>query len=98
MTPGCALNEDGLRAQAERYRRVGTGARLIDRSHRRLVVDLDEEVDPKLVDELIDVERECCPFFEVGWEPSGRRLNISVSRAEHEPALNAIAFALDVEK
>jgi hypothetical protein len=51
----------------------------------------------KLVDELVAIERECCPFFTLDWEPDRRRLTVSVSQAEHEPALDAIAFALDFE-
>jgi hypothetical protein len=98
MAPACALDEAGLRSQYERYRQAGAGARLVDRSPRRLVVDLDERVDPKRVDELLAVERECCPFFKLCWEPGVRRLTVSVSQAEHEPALDAIAFALGLEE
>jgi hypothetical protein len=97
MAPSCALNETELRLQLERYRQAGTGARLVDRTRRCLVVDLDENVDPELVDETIAIERECCPFFTLGWEPDRRRLTVSVSHAQHEPALDAIAFALDLK-
>jgi hypothetical protein len=97
MAPSCALDESGLRRQLERYRQIGTGARLIDRTHRSLVVDLDRRVERKLVEETIATERECCPFFGLGWEPNIRRLTISVSQAEHEPALEAIVFALALE-
>jgi hypothetical protein len=97
MAPSCALDDAGLRMQYERYRQVGAGARLTDRTRRRLVVRLDERADTKLVDELLDIERACCPFFELGWEPDRRRLTVSVARAEHEPALDAIAFALDLD-
>jgi hypothetical protein len=97
MAPSCALDEAGLRLQLERYRHAGTGASLVDRTQRCLVVDLDEHVDPKLVEETIDIERECCPFFALDWEPARRRLTVSVSQAEYEPALDAIAFALDLE-
>jgi hypothetical protein len=96
MAPSCALDEAGLRLQYERYRQAGAGARLVDRSPRRLEVILDRRVDLRLVEELVSVERECCPFFELGWEPDQRRLTVAVSQAEHEPALDAIAFALDL--
>jgi len=98
MAPSCALDEDSLRLQYERYRQAGTGARLVDRTPQRLVVDLDEHVDTKVVDELLAIEQQCCPFFELRWEADGRRLTVSVSHAEHEPALNAIAFALELER
>jgi hypothetical protein len=97
MASSCALDEGGLRSQYERYRRVGAGARVLDRRRRRLMVEFNEHVDRKLVDELLAIERECCPFFELGWEPKARRLTVSVSHAEQEPALDAIAFALGLE-
>jgi hypothetical protein len=97
MAPSCTLDETGLRSQLERYRQVGLGARLVDRTPRSLVVDLDEQVDTQLVEETIAIERECCPFFTLDWEPERRRLTVAVSQAEHEPALAAIAFALDLK-
>jgi len=97
QVPSCALDGNGLRVQRERYRRVGQRARLVDRTGRKLVVELDPHVDPRVVDDLIVVERACCPFFELGWDRERRRLTVSVSQKEHEPALDAIAFALDLE-
>jgi hypothetical protein len=97
MAPSCALDEAGLRLQLERYRRAGEGGRLIERTRRRFVVELDEHVDGRLIEEAIAVERECCPFFALDWERGRRRLTVSVSHPEHEPALEAIAFALGLE-
>lgn len=96
MAPSCSLDQAGMRSQLERYRRVGRNAELIDRTARCLVVDLDERVDRDLVEQAIAVERACCPFFTFDWEPERRRLTVSVADAEHEPALDAIAFALDL--
>lgn len=97
MAPSCALDEAGLRSQLERYRRAGQNARLIERTPRRLVADLNEGVDAELVAETVAIERECCPFFALTWEPDRRRLTISISQAEYEPAIDAIAFALDLQ-
>jgi hypothetical protein len=97
MTPSCGLDEAGLRLQFERYSEVGTRAQVVDRRRGRLVVDLDEHVEPRLVDQLLAVERECCPFLELDWRPQARRLTISVLRAEHEPVLDAIAYALGLD-
>jgi hypothetical protein len=96
MAPSCALDEAGLSLQLQRYRRAGRRARLIERTSSRLVVELDPAVESRLVDELLAVERECCPFFTLEWEPDCRRLAVSVSESEHEAAVEAIAFALDV--
>jgi hypothetical protein len=97
MAPSCALDESGLRSQLERYRQAGRNARVIERTPRRLVAELDQDVDGELVEEAIGVERECCPFFLLTWEPDRRRLTVSVSQTAHEPALDAIAFALNVQ-
>ena len=45
-------------------------------------------------EKLIAVERECCPFYELDYNPSARHLTIVVDQAEHEPALRAIAYSL----
>jgi len=94
MAPSCALDERGLQTQLERYRRAGRDARLIERTPRRLVAELDRDVDVTLVAEAVAVERECCPFFAVSWEPDRRRLTVAVAQAEYEPALDAIVYAL----
>ncbi len=96
MAPSCALDEAGLRSQLERYRQAGRNARLIEQTPRSLVIDLDKDVDAKLVAETVAIERECCPFFALTWEPDRRRLTVSVLETAHEPALEAIAFALDL--
>jgi predicted DCC family thiol-disulfide oxidoreductase YuxK len=97
MAPSCALDGRGLRLQLQRYRSAGRGARLIDQTAQRLVVELDPAVEGGLIDELLAVERECCPFLTLDWEPDRRRLAFSVSEVEHEPALDGVAFALDLE-
>jgi hypothetical protein len=94
MAPSCALDETALRAQCERYRVASAGAHVVEHGARRLVVEFDRHLDTKVLDEAIAIERACCPFYELGWEPDRRRLTVSVSRPEHEPALDAIAFAL----
>jgi hypothetical protein len=98
MAPSCALDQNGLRTQHERYRRAGAGARLVQRSPQRLVVDLADQVDLELVQETLAVERECCPFYELGWDPGRRRLAIAVSQPAQEPALEAIALALGLDE
>jgi hypothetical protein len=97
MAPSCSLDEAGLRSQLERYRHAGRGAVLVERTRRRLVVEVGEHVDGKLVEEAIAIERECCPFFALDWQAARRRLTVSVSHVEHEPALEAIAFALGLD-
>jgi SAM-dependent methyltransferase len=94
MAPDCGLDGTGLRLQLERYRRVGRGASLIERTPRRLSVELDDRIDGQLVGELLGIERECCSFLESTWHPDERRLTFAVSSAEHEAALEGISLAL----
>jgi hypothetical protein len=94
MAPACRLDESGLRRQLERYGRVGHGASLIEQTSRRLSVELDHSVDGRLVEELLAIERECCSFLALTWEPGERRLTVAVSRSEHERALEGISLTL----
>ena len=90
----CALDQDGVGAQGARYRLAGEGAEVLERSPRRLLVRVGQQVEGRVIDELVAVERRCCPFFALAWEPAERRLEVSVSRREDEPALDAVILAL----
>ena len=97
LPASCSLDQDGLDTQLERYRAAGNGAQVIEQSSRLLVLRVSDETPTAVIDELVTIERGCCPFFELGWDPDGRRLAVSVSWQEHEPALGAIACALGLE-
>jgi hypothetical protein len=94
IAPTCALDTDGLRRQRDRYRCAGQGARLVRRTPRDVVFELDGDADLGNVEQLIAVERECCPFFAFEWDAGSRRLSVAVSAAEQEPALDAVVTAL----
>ena len=94
----CSLNDVELAQQLARYREAGDGAEVIERDERRRVIRVATAVPESLIDRLIEVERGCCPFFELSWDRVSRRLTIEVSAAEHEPALDAIGFALGAER
>ena len=58
------------------------------------------DVTPKgaeVVPKLIEVESACCRFFDLSWDPSSNRFSVAVQDGEQEPALNAIAFALELQ-
>ena len=95
MVPAeCSLDEDELREQLGRYRRVGESSTVRARESRRLVIAVGHEVPDALVDRLVEVERTCCPFFELVWHPRVRELSISVDQAAHERRLAGLAAAL----
>lgn len=95
MAPAsCSLDAEGLESQLARYRRIGEGARVIERSPRRLTVGLADAVEAAEVEEALRIEAECCSFFGLDFDPAARRLSFSVGSREHEPALGAIESAL----
>ena len=98
LPDSCSLDAPGQREQADRYRRAGRGAELVESSPRRLELLVAEDVESAEVERLIAVEQECCPFFAIEWRPAERRLSFSVAREEDGPALDAIAYALGLEQ
>ena len=92
--PSCALEASGLREQLDRYRIVGASATYVRRGPRTVEVGVAPGTSDGLVERLVAVERACCPFFALDWSATARRLTVRVASAEHEPALDAIADAL----
>jgi hypothetical protein len=90
----CSLSETDLREQLARYASAGHGAEVLEHDRRRRVVRVSPQVPESLIFRLIEVERGCCPFFDLAWDGTSRRLAIEVPDAEHEPALEAIVSAL----
>jgi hypothetical protein len=90
----CTLDEPGLAAQRARYQTVAGHLTGLRRDHEGVVAELDPAVDRAVLEELIEVERGCCPFFDIGYDPSRRRLTVAVREPEHEPALDAIEHVL----
>ena len=90
----CRLDVGGLRLQRDRYRALGAHATAVERRPRRLVVRFDADVDLDLLRKTVDVERGCCPFFELAPDAERRELVVSVAASEHAPALDAIADTL----
>ena len=67
---------------------------MIESARRRRVIRVGSDVPESLILRLIEVERGCCPFFEMVWDEASRRLAIEVPDSDHEPALEAIVSAL----
>jgi hypothetical protein len=90
------LSDVELREQLDRYRVAGAGAEVVEWGRRRRVIRIASRVPESLVDRLADVERACCPFFDLTWDRASRCLAISASSSREEPALDAIIYALRV--
>jgi hypothetical protein len=92
----CRLDVGGLQRQRERYRTLGRHATAVERAPGRLTVSFDAAVPAALLREAVEVERECCPFFDLRADTAGRELVVAVADAEHDPALDAIRHALGI--
>ena len=94
--PACSLDEDGLERQRARAEHVAAAVAALRRDADGLGLELDlaPGVDDRVVAELIAAERECCPFFELGYDAGARRLTVRVPGPEHLRALEVIASAL----
>lgn len=90
----CSLDETEMAAQRARYAVVARHVKSLASGERSLRARLDESLDGAVLRELIDVERDCCPFFEIAYDPSDRLLSVSVASEQHAPALQAIAHSL----
>jgi hypothetical protein len=90
----CSLDETAMAAQRARYAVVARHVQSVASGERSLRARIDETLDGAVLRELIEVERGCCPFFEIGYDAAERLLSVSVSSEEHAPALQAIAHSL----
>ena len=96
VAPSCPLTPPELKQQLGRYKTVGSSAEVLVWNKRRRVLRVGAAVPDVLVERLVEAERACCPFFGLSWYPRSRRLAISVADRGHEPALDAIGYALGV--
>jgi hypothetical protein len=92
--PSCALDEEGMRAQRDRYARLAPGVASVEREPEAVLVQFAEEFDRETLEAALAVERECCPFFVFDFDESARRLRATVRDPDQLPALDAMAHAL----
>jgi hypothetical protein len=97
VAPTCSLGAAGLREQLARYRTAGQAAEVLECDKRRRVIRAAASVPDSVIERLVEVERDCCPFFDLSWDPHDRLLTISISDDRYQPALDAIGHALGVE-
>ena len=90
----CALDGGELAAQMDRYRALAQHVGHIEHEPNRVVVRFAEDPPGGLLERTLEVERGCCPFFEIEHEPADRRLTIGVDDANRGAALDEIAAAL----
>jgi hypothetical protein len=92
--PTCALDAEGVRAQHDRYARLGPDVRRIEREPEAVVVEFRDRFDRQTLEEALAVELACCPFFLFEFDEDARRLRTTVREREQLPALDAMTYAL----
>jgi hypothetical protein len=90
----CRLDNDGLREQRERYRRLAAALQRTERPPGELVAHFSAGIDEGLLEETLAVERRCCAFFRIDYDPAVRELRIGVEEPELEGALDGLHHAL----
>jgi hypothetical protein len=91
--PSCALDDAGRLEQRAQYARLAATVSGVDRDSAAVAVQFDDHLDRDLLERALAVERRCCPFFAFDFDRQMRRLEIAVSTANLQPALDAIAAA-----
>lgn len=92
--PSCRLDKAGLGDQLGRYRQISGHVEAVERRPRRLVVRFAPDLPRDRLEVALEVERGCCPFLGIDYEPTGRRLVVTVELAAQDPMLDALANAL----
>jgi hypothetical protein len=90
----CALDERQLADQVQRYRKLAQHVTEIDRSAGRVEVQLDAAVPTDLIARTIEIERGCCPFYELDYDAAPRRLTITVGDTALDGRLDPLVAAL----
>jgi hypothetical protein len=90
----CKLDLEGLRDQRERYRRLAVALERTERQAGELTARFSSAVDEELLAETLAIERACCEFFRIDYDPASRRLTVRVDDPELDPALDGLRHAL----
>jgi hypothetical protein len=90
----CSLAAAELAAQLDRYRALRPHVAEVDYEPGRLVVRFADDPPRALIERTLEVERGCCPFLLIDYEPAAQRVAISVDHPDRRPSLDVIARAL----
>lgn len=90
----CKLDLQGLREQRERYRKLATALEGTERAPGDLTARFSTVVDEGLLAETLAIERDCCEFFRIDYDPETRVLRVRVDDPQLDPALDGLRHAL----
>ena len=92
--PECRLPETAVGPQLARYRRLAEHVTDIHRDIGQLRVQFDDSVPDGLLDHALAVERECCSFVGLDYQPQTRLLTITVANVAQDPRLDTLRALL----
>jgi len=92
MASSCSLDREGRARQIARYAGLAPSVRGAVRDELSLKVEFEPGYDRALLDELVAVERECCPFLTI--QTGERTLRISVGEHDDSPMLDVFTEVL----
>jgi hypothetical protein len=87
----CSLQGAEIDEQRRRHEALGRSASAVEREATAIHVSFGESLDREVLDEMIRVERACCPFFLIDYDDAERRLSVAVDDPRMAPALDVIA-------
>jgi SAM-dependent methyltransferase len=90
----CTMDKAERAEQLERYRTLARHTAEVEHEPGRVVVRFSDDPPTGLLERAMEVERGCCPFFDIQYEPVSRRLVIAVEDPDRAPALDALAHVL----
>jgi hypothetical protein len=93
QVPSCALDEDGVKAQQARHERLAPSVTGVSRTANAVIIGFAPGFDRQALDEVIAVERECCPMFAFAFDELQRQVMVTIEDPEQKAALDAIADA-----
>jgi hypothetical protein len=94
LVPACSLSNEEAQEQRARYARTRRSVLGVEREALQMEIRFSPELDDRVLAELIETERSCCPFFEMSYDGARRTLTVGVADPEYAPALDAVASAL----
>ena len=92
--PSCSATDRELAHQRDRQARLAPGIERVEHSEEAMVISFAEGFDREALEEMLEVERRCCPFFVFEYDERERRLTTTVRAPEERPALAALAAAI----
>ena len=91
---GCSLQPQQLAAQLARYEELGRHAVSVDRAPSHVLARFADPPPAPLLDQIIDVERRCCPSIQITYNARRRELMIAVKTVAQGSLLHPLFEAL----